>query len=109
MILFLVAVAAFRCERSRTISRAVGTLKTNAALHLVGKVHFRRVLVAQALWPVLCFLLLSNQCTAKSGCATDSFRKLFSRRRLGMRVITHTGRAALQKPFGIEVATQRIC
>ena len=51
------------------------------ALQFAEKVHFRRVLVAQALLPVLCLLLLSHQRTAKSGCATDFFRKLFNRLR----------------------------
>jgi hypothetical protein len=69
----------FYGERSRTISRAVKDVKFNAALQLAEKVYFRRVLVAQPLLPVLCFLLLSHQLTAKSGCATDFFRKLFSR------------------------------
>jgi hypothetical protein len=42
--------------------------------------------VAQALLPVL--LLVSHQRTAKSGCATDSFRELFSRWRFEFGVVT---------------------
>ncbi len=60
-------------------SHAVKGLEINAALQFAEKVHLRRVFAAQALLPVLCFLLLSNRRTAKSGCATDFFRKLFSR------------------------------
>jgi len=37
------------------------------------KAHLRRVAVAQALLPVLRFLLLRHQRTAKSGCATEFF------------------------------------
>src|SRR5712692_1256037 len=54
------------------------------AKELAEKVHFRGTAVAQALLPVLCFLLVSHQRTAnpaqglgvKSGCATDFFRRL---------------------------------
>jgi hypothetical protein len=60
------------------------------AEELAEKVHSRGAAVAQALLPVLCFLLLSQQRTAKSGCATDLFRKLFSCWRSGWRVVTHT-------------------
>jgi hypothetical protein len=65
-------------ERSRTISRAVNRSKVNAALQLAEKLHFRRLFVAQALLPVLCFLPFDQPRTAKSGCATNFFRKLFS-------------------------------
>jgi len=65
-----------RDTNNAVVETGKGFATLEAAIQLAEKVHFRRVLVAQALLPVLCFLPLRQPRTAKSGCVTDFFRKL---------------------------------